>query len=314
MPRLALSSVARSRFLGLAGALLGAAGISGVFLDPAGSRKRRRGIDGPAVWRTEMRCRPAAWARLGCAGGLTAPRPLVDAIAFALMAGATPCAVTARASLDPTQRRAAAWIALASRRLPPVLVPASLDASFGPTFHLFHGSSCNTGGQAVAAWLLSSRMMTAASAAVFAVASACREESSCQRGSARWCPQAPSAAWRYRLSKSLSASSVPGVAPGILRIARVSPSSDVNAVSALFLLPPAAVGIIAAARRAGLGWLLFPGCSRGSGWPDPHGNSALPIAFTVQAWPWLKHRAPRAADCRPGSPCWPRPERSLLFL
>jgi len=142
MPRLALSSVARARFLGLAAALLGAAGISGVFLGP-GPAAMKVGVAGVmvlALWRIGDAL--VVLAALGPLGGALAGLSGSAAswstpLAFALVAGAgLRCAVKPRASKDPTATgAAAAWIALAlASAAAECWFRASLDVSVGPTF------------------------------------------------------------------------------------------------------------------------------------------------------------------------------------
>ncbi len=310
MPRLALSSVARSRFLGLAGALLGAAGISGVFLGP-GPAAMKVGVAALvllAVWRIgDALVVLAALGPLGGAlAGLTGSAASWSTpLAFALVAGAgLRCAAKPRASKDPTATgAAAAWIALAlASAAAECWFRASLDVSSGSTF------------RNLLKWLLVqypevrplpygfvfAAMMTAASAAVFAVAaSACREESSLSARITRALVLAGAALGSLAVYRVVEVSlRHPPFLESLLAFAqslRTSPVvSDVNAVSALFLLLlPAAVGIVAgrSARWVGvasLPWLLAGLWLAGS----RTAIALLPIAFTVQAWPWLKHRAP----------------------
>ncbi len=310
MPRLAFSSVARSRLLGLAATLLGAAGLSGVFLGP-GPAAMKLGVAGLMILAV---CRIGdalvVLAALGPLGGALAGLSGSTAswsapLAFALVAGAgLRCAVTPRASKDPAATGvAAAWIALAlASAAAECWFRASLDSSLGPTFLNFFrwllvqypAVRPSSYGFAVAA------MMTAASAAAFAVTvSACREESALSARITRALVLAGAALGSLAVYRLVEVSlRRPPFLESLVAFGqslRVSPVvADVNAVSALFLLLlPAAVGIIAGRSARWVGWAALPWLFAGIWLAGSRTAIALlPIAFTLQAWPWLKHRVP----------------------
>ena len=310
MPRLALSSVARARFLGLAAALLGAAGISGVFLGP-GPAAMKVGVAGLMILAV---CRIGdalvVLAALGPLGGALAGLSGSAAswstpLAFALVAGAgLRCAVKPRASKDPTATgAAAAWIALAlASAAAECWFRASLDVSVGPTFRdLFRWLLVQYPAiRALPYGFVFAAMMTVASAAVFAItASACREDSSLSPKITRALVLAGAALGCLSVYRLVEISlRRPPFLESLLAFEqslRVSPVvTDVNAVSALFLLLlPAAVGILAGRSARWIGMAALPWLFAGIWLAGSRTAIALlPIAFTVQAWPWLKSRVP----------------------
>ncbi len=310
MPRLAFSSVARSRGLGLAAALLGAAGVSGVFLGP-GPAAMKVGVAGLmvlAAWRLGDAL--VVLAALGPLGGALAGLSGSAAswstpLAFALVAGAgLRCAVKPRALKDPVATgTAAAWIALALASAgAECWSRASLQSSLGPAFgNLFRWLLVQYPAVRLLPYgFVFAAMMTAASAAVFAVtANACREESSLSARMTRALVLAGAGLGSLAVYRLVEVSlRRPPFLESLLAFGqslRVSPVvTDVNAVSALFLLLlPAAVGIIAGRSARWVGMATLPWLFAGLWLAGSRTAVALlPIAFAVQAWPWLKHRAP----------------------
>lgn len=308
MPQIVWSTAVRSRVVGLAATLLGAAGISGVFFgsQPAAMKVAIAGFVLLALWRIgDALVVLAALAPVG--GALSAlsgsNESWTTTLALALVAGAGLRAIVIpRATEDrPATNVAAAWILLViASAAAECWLRASLDITPGATL------------QALLRWLLyqypavkpsyafaQAAIMTATTATVFAIAvNACRRDSGLPARIARGLVIGSAALGVFAVYRLVEVSlRRPPFFESLLtltRSLRVSPIiADVNAVSALLLLviPVAAALLWTRASRwtaaIALPWLLVGLWMAGS----RVALALLPVAFIIEAWPWLTRRS-----------------------
>jgi hypothetical protein len=309
MPSIPFSTATRSRILALAATLLGAASISGVFLgpQPAAMKVAVAGFVLLALWRIGDAL--VLLAALGPIGGALSalagsPGSWTTAFVLAVLTGAWLRAiVTPTASEDrPATSIAATWVVL-------ILASAAAECWMRASVDVSPGATIGN----LLTWLLrqypavkpsyaflARAIMMAATGAVFAVAvNACRRDAGLSARIARGLVVSAAALGVLAVYRLVEISlRHPPFFESLLeyeRSLRVSPIiPDVNAVSALFLLliPAAAGGFSTRAGRwtaaIALPWLFAGIWLAGS-------RTALvviPLAFMVQAWPWLRMRAP----------------------
>lgn len=304
----AASAGGLARLLALVAALLAAAGVSGVFFGPTpvALKLLALGVMAMAAWRTGdalvilAGLGPLGGA-LGALGGLTT---WTTPLALALVAGAAwrgairPQAVSDR----PARRAAAAWVAIVLASVATQLwLRAMLDTTPGAALHDF------------LRWLLvrypavdaslyafgAAALMTAAGAALFAItASACLREAGLSGRITRALVTSGAAVGALAVYRLIEvALRHPPFLHSLARFERtlrVSPVvSDVNAVSAIFLLLlPAAIGLAASRSGRAFGLAALPGLLAGLWLAGSRTAMALvPVAVAAQSWPWISRHA-----------------------